>query len=112
MDAATAELLTAFEIHSAESMRAVLDGGFDVRARIDARAPSSTSSKCTSGQTALQIALLLERGAILHDPKLAPVLLKDAEALAKAVRNDPDVLNHRTSMACVFTPCQELRSYM
>jgi ankyrin repeat protein len=48
--------------------------------------------------------LLLQRGAVLDEPKLAPVLLNDASALEAAVRADSSLLNYRTTLACTFTP--------
>ena len=48
--------------------------------------------------------LLLERGAVLDDPRLAPVLLDDADMLTAALRKDPALIHHRTTMASTFTP--------
>jgi ankyrin repeat protein len=48
--------------------------------------------------------LLLERGAVLDDPRIAPVLLNDADGLASALRRDASLLAHRTSMVSAFTP--------
>ncbi len=50
--------------------------------------------------------LLLERGALLDDPVLAPVLLDDARSLAAAIRANPSLAGHRTSMASAFTPLE------
>ena len=38
--------------------------------------------------------LLLERGAVLDDPPIAPVLLNDADGLAAALRADPSLIEH------------------
>jgi ankyrin repeat protein len=48
--------------------------------------------------------LLLDRGAVLDDPVVAPVLLNEAEELAAAIRANPSLLNHRTTMISAFTP--------
>ena len=48
--------------------------------------------------------LLLERGAELDDPRIGPVLLDDADGLAAALRRDPSLIEHRTSMVSAFTP--------
>ena len=48
--------------------------------------------------------LLLDRGAVLDDPIVAPVLLNDADALASSIRENPSILNHRTTMVSAFTP--------
>ena len=48
--------------------------------------------------------LLLDRGAVLDDPRVGPVLLDDADHLAAALRRDPSLIEHRTSMVSAFTP--------
>jgi ankyrin repeat protein len=48
--------------------------------------------------------LLLDRGAVLDDPVVAPILLDDADGLAAAIRANPSLLNHRTTMVSAFTP--------
>jgi ankyrin repeat protein len=48
--------------------------------------------------------LLLDRGAVLADPVAAPVLLDDVDALSSAIRANPELLNHRTTMVSAFTP--------
>ncbi len=50
--------------------------------------------------------LLLDRGAALEDSGLAPVLLDDAEALEAAIRADPSLLGHRTTLVSAFTPLE------
>jgi ankyrin repeat protein len=50
------------------------------------------------------VRLLLERGAVLDDPKIEAVLLDDPIALEAAARRDADLLQHRTSLPCTFTP--------
>ncbi len=106
MNKAAAELLTAFEIHSVDRIRAVLDDGLDVRSEIDGKTPINLLIEMylRSDRFPGCLRLLLERGATLDDPKLAPVLLNDPEALAAAVREDSGLLRHRTTMVCAFTP--------
>jgi ankyrin repeat protein len=48
--------------------------------------------------------LLLDRGAVVDDPRIIPVLLDDANALAEALDADPLLINHRTSLISAFTP--------
>ncbi len=106
MNTVVAELLTAFEIHSADRIHAVLDDGFDVRSKIDGKKPINILIEMylRSDRFPDCLRLLLERGAVLDDPKLAPVLLNDPEALAAALHKDPGLLKHRTTMVCAFTP--------
>lgn len=47
---------------------------------------------------------MLDRGAVLDDPVVAPVLLDDAEALTTAIKASPSLIDHRTSMISAFTP--------
>jgi len=99
-------LLGAFETHDVEAIRAVLDAGFDAASSIDGK-PAVThllEMYCRSDGFPACLKLMLERGAVLDDPKLAPVLLNDADALAAAVSADPTLLDHRTRMRCTFTP--------
>ena len=101
-----AELLVAFELHSVEQIQSVLDAGLDVRQPIRGKAPvnwlTEMYSRGENFPNCLQ--LLLARGAVLDDRLLAPVLLNDADALARTVRTNPQLLTHRTSMVSAFTP--------
>ena len=108
MDAAITELLTAFEIHSVERVRAVLEAGFDLSTLIEGRAPVTllTEMYFRSDSFSECLRLLLEHGAVLDDPKIAPVLLNDPEALVAAVRREPELLAHRTTLTCAFTPLE------
>jgi ankyrin repeat protein len=47
---------------------------------------------------------LLEHGAVLDDPRVASVLLDDADGLAAELRADPSLIEYRTSMVSAFTP--------
>ena len=105
-DPRTNELLTAFEIHSVDRIRAVLDDGFDIHSKIEGKTPVNILIEMylRSDRFPACLRLLLDRGAVLDDPTLAPILLDDPEALATAVRNDPSLLKHTTNMICAFTP--------
>ncbi len=100
------ELLVAFEVHSPERIRAVLDQGFDVRSPVEGKTPvvSLLEMYFRSDRFPACLELLLARGAELDDPILAPVLLDDAGSLAAAIKRDSGLLRHRTSMASAFTP--------
>ena len=106
MDEETEELLTAFELHSIDRIQAVLDGGLDVRSEIDGKKPVNLLIEMylRSDRFADCLRLLLDRGAVLDDPKLAPVLLNDPDALAVAVHGDSGLLQHRTTLFSAFTP--------
>ena len=100
------ELLVAFEQHSVERIRAVLDGGLDVRAPLRGKPPIEwlIEMYTRSDRFPACLRLLLERGAVLRDPSIAAVLLDDADELAAAIRSDPSLLEHRTTMVSAFTP--------
>ena len=100
------DLLAAFESHSVERIRAILDAGFDVQRPIKGKSPVSHLIEMYYRSDAFPtcLRLLLERGSVLEDPKVAPVLLNDPSALEAAVRADRSLLNHRTTLPCTFTP--------
>ncbi len=100
------DLLVAFETHSVDGIRSILDAGFDVRTPIKGKSPVDhlTGMYSRSDRFPACLRLLLERGAVLDDPRIAPVLLDDAEALTNALRDDPSLIDHRTSMVSTFTP--------
>ncbi len=100
------DLLLGFELHSVDEIRASLDGGLDPRVPIEGKLPIQwlTEMYLRSDSFASCLRLLLERGAVLPDPVLAPVLLNDADGLTAAVRDNPLLLEHRTTMTSCFTP--------
>jgi ankyrin repeat protein len=106
MATAESELLGAFEVHSVDGIRAILDAGLDIRSPINGKpAVNSLIEMYTrSDRFPDCLRLLLERGAVLDDPRIAPVLLDDAEGLSAAIRADPSLIGHRTSMVSAFTP--------
>ena len=99
------DILTAFELHSVEQVRAALDGGLDPRSPIRGKLPVNWLTEMYSRSDAFPgcLHLLLDRGAVLDDPVVAPVLLNDTDSLGSAIRADPSLLNHRTSMVSAFT---------
>ena len=100
------DLLCAFETHAVDEIRAILDAGFDVHSTIKGRPVVSHLTEMYARSDAFPacLALLIERGAPLDDPRIAPVLLDDADALKAALRRDPSLIGHRTSMVSAFTP--------
>lgn len=100
------DLLIGFELHSVERIRAALDSGLDVLAPIRGKSPVSwlTEMYTRSDRFPDCLRLLLERGARLDDPVVAPVLLNDAEAVASMIGANPAVVDHRTTMVSPFTP--------
>jgi len=106
MGTAEFDLLCALETHSVEDLRRLLDDGFDVRSTVKGKPVIShlTEMYARSDRFPACLQLLLDRGATLDDPRIAPVLLDDADGLAAALRRDPQLIAHRTSLVSAFTP--------
>ncbi len=106
MASAEFDLLDAFESHSVEDIRAILDAGFDVRTPIKGKSivNSLTEMYSRSDKFPDCLRLLLDRGAVLDDPRILPVLLDDADGVTAALDADPALIEHRTSMVSTFTP--------
>ena len=100
------DFVGATEGHCVEDIRAVLDAGLSPHARIRGRSLMNwlTEMYSRSDRFPACVQLLLERGATLDDPAIAPVLLDDGAALAAAVQLDPSLLRHRTTLVSAFTP--------
>jgi hypothetical protein len=100
------QLLGAFETHSVDEIREILDAGLDIHAPIKGKSVVNSLTEMYSRSDAFSgcLRLLLERGAELDDPRIAPVLLDDPDALRDAILSDRTLLDHRTSMMSAFTP--------
>ena len=102
----TRDIVVAIELHSVDRIRAALDAGLDPRAPVRGKSPvqwlTEMYTRGDSFSTCLR--LLLDAGATLDDPLVAPVLLNDAEALVAALEADPTLLVHRTTLTSAFTP--------
>jgi hypothetical protein len=100
------DLLGAFEGHDVEDIRAILDAGLDVRAPIKGKSIVNSLLEMYSRSDRLPdcLRLLLDRGAVVDDPRILPVLLDDADQLTVALEADASLINHRTSMVSTFTP--------
>ncbi len=99
-------LLGALEVHSVDDIRRILDDGFDVRTLINGKSVVEHLIEMYTRSDSFPdcLRLLLERGGQLEDPRIGPVLLNDADSLSTALRNDPSLIGHRTSMVSAFTP--------
>jgi len=106
MPATDTSFIEACEVHAVQEIRALLDSGLDPRAPIQGKSPINwlTEMYLRSENFPVCLRLLLDRGAVLDDPIVAPVLLNDADALASSIRENPSILNHRTTMVSAFTP--------
>lgn len=100
------QLMVAFEIHDADGIRRLLDGGIDAVAPIDGKPPVDwlTEMYFRSDRFPACLRLLLDRGATVADPRVVPVLLDDADGIREAIGSDPSFVGHRTTMVSCFTP--------
>jgi hypothetical protein len=106
MSSVETELLYAFETHSVDEIRTILDGGLDPRIPIQAKMPIDWLTEMYSRSDFFPdcLRLLLDRGAVLGDAAILPVLLNDADKLAGTIRAQPSLLEHRTTLISCFTP--------
>lgn len=102
----TIDLVTAIETHDVDALRGALDGGVDVNTPVRGKTLTTWLTEMYSRGPgfAACMRLFLARGATLDDPRLAEVLCNDADALQRALANDPSLLAHRTTMVSAFTP--------
>src|SRR5579862_4481060 len=105
MTTAEQQLRDAFDGHNVENIRAALDAGADPLSPLRGKLPVLwlLEEYTRSDRLPACLRLLLDRGAVLPDPAVAPILLDDAEAVTKAVRADPTLLDHRTTLVSSFT---------
>jgi hypothetical protein len=105
MSTAEQELLAAFDGHDVQGVRAALDAGADPCSPIRDKLPVNwlLEEYTRSDRLAGCLRLLFERGAVLDDPAVAPVLLNDADGITAAIKATPSLLDHRTTLTSAFT---------
>lgn len=106
---ASDEFLVACEWHDPGRLAAALDSGLDAAAPLDGKTPIAwlLEMYTRSDRLAACVRVMLERGATLSDPRLLPVLLNDAAAIAVAATADAGWLAHRTTLPSAFTPLDD-----
>jgi Ankyrin repeat len=105
MSSADQELLSAFDGHDVESVRAALEGGANPCEPIRGKLPVDwlLEEYTRSDRLGDCLRLLFARRAVLRDPVVAPVLLNDADAIKAAIMATPSLLQHRTTLVSAFT---------
>jgi ankyrin repeat protein len=105
-----ADLLSAFDGHDVDSVRAALASGANVREPINGKLATDWLLQEYHRTDRLQecLRLLLDAGAELSDPVTAPVLLDDAESIRAAAEADADFLDHRTSLRSAFVSLEDV----
>ncbi|MCE9592026.1 MAG: hypothetical protein K8S99_16075 [Planctomycetes bacterium] len=90
------DLLSAFDGHDVEGVRAALEAGADPCSPIRGKLPVYwlLEEYTRSDRLVECLRLLFDRGAVLLDPAVAPVLLDDADAIRAVVTAAPSLLKH------------------
>ena len=98
------DLLSSFDGHHIEGVRDALRAGADPCSPIRGKTPIYwlLEEHVRSERLGDCLRLLLERGAKLEDPVVAPVLLDDADAVGSAVTAAPTLLEYRTTLTSSF----------
>jgi ankyrin repeat protein len=105
-----ADLLSAFDGHDVDGVRTALAAGANVREPINGKLATDWLLEEYHRTDRLQecLRLLLDAGAELSDPVIAPVLLDDAEAIRDAADANPDFLDHRTTLRSAFVSLEDV----
>src|SRR5262245_54214766 len=105
MPTAQEEMLSAFDGHDVEAVRAALEAGADPCSPVRGKLPIYwlLEEYTRSDRLGECLRLLFARGAVLDDPVVTPVLLDDADAIRSAVKASPSLLTHRTTLVSSFT---------
>jgi Ankyrin repeats (3 copies) len=106
MTDAVEALLSAFDGHEVEGVRAALEAGADPCSPVRGKPPVFwlLGEYTRSDRLGDCLRLLLERGAVLPGRLLRLVLLNDAAGITEVVRADPAALEHRATLVSAFTP--------
>jgi Ankyrin repeat len=103
------EFLLEIELHDPARLDAAFAAGLDVTQPLAGKPATRwlTEMYSRSDHFPALMRALLSRGAELDEPRLAPVLCDDADALNAALRADPLLLERRTTLASAFTPLRD-----
>lgn len=100
------QLLSAFDGHDVDAVRAALDAGADATQPIRGKLPVNWLLEEYHRTDRLPecLQLLFDRGAVLDDGILRPVLLNDADG----IKRTPTIVEHRTSLRSAFTSLEDV----
>jgi ankyrin repeat protein len=99
-------LLAALETHDVAALQRLLANGLDPRQPVRGVLPVQILLEMymRSSRFAACLRQLLAHGGALPEPRLAPVLLDDADTLRDVLRTDPALLRQRFDLVSAFTP--------
>ena len=106
MDEINIQLLSAFDGHDVEGVRAALDAGADAGQLVRGKLPVNWLLEEYHRTDRLPecLQLLFDHGAVLDDEILRPVLLNDADSIKRI----PTIVEHRTSLRSAFTSLEDV----
>ena len=98
------ELVHAFETHDIEGIRRLLDGGVDAAGSYGGKSLVNCLLEMytRSDRFPEALGIMLDRGGVLDDPVLEPVVMNDAGALRDALTDEPSLLTHRVTLPSAF----------
>lgn len=108
--ATEADLLGAFEIHSPDGIKTILDAGISPLKLIKGKRPIDCliEGYLRSPRFADCVRVMLAAGADLGDPLIQALLLDDGEALKTQIADDPAIVAQRLSLLNAFTCCRNV----
>ncbi|HTU48700.1 MAG TPA: ankyrin repeat domain-containing protein [Bryobacteraceae bacterium] len=100
------ELLAAFEVHSPEKIRAVLERGQSPIEPIKGKTPMECLIEMylRSSQFRDCVRVMLEAGAVIEDPVMQAVLLDDVVTLRQLMKRPGFKTERKFDLDCTFTP--------
>jgi len=104
------QLLSAFDGHDVEGVRAALDAGADATQPVRGMHPVNWLLEEYHRTDRLPecLQLLFDRGAVLDDEILRPVLLNDADGIKRIYGDVPVIVEHRTLLRSAFTSLEDV----
>jgi ankyrin repeat protein len=104
------QLLSAFDGHDVDGVRAALDAGADATRRVRGKLPVNwlLEEYHRTDRLAECLQPLFDHGAVLDDEILRPVLLNDAEGIKRIHADTPTIFEHRTSLRSAFTSLEDV----
>ena len=100
------KFLEAVESHDVTALRHLLESGFDARTLVQGKSTVQwlLEMYMRSDRFVACLQLLLDRGGVVPDAALTPVLLDDADGLRAALQRDPALVSRRFDLLSAFTP--------
>ncbi len=104
------DLLGAFEVHSPEKIKKILDAGVSPLELIKGKRPIDCliEGYLRSSRFGDCVRVLAAAGADVGDPLLQALLIDDATTLKAQIGNDPAVIARRLSLLSAFTCCRRV----